>query len=107
MLGPEAPIVALGSLVGVLAARIASIGRRGSAVLSAAGEFSAISALFGGPLVAGMLLVEGGVAMGAALLPLLLPGLVAAAWRLGWRSRQALAGLGRFLQAFAQAPVGP
>jgi hypothetical protein len=32
---------------------------------------------------------------------------VAAAWRLGWRSRQALAGLGRFLQAFAQAPVGP
>jgi H+/Cl- antiporter ClcA len=43
------------------------------------GEFSAISALFGGPIVAGMLLVEGGVAMGAALLPLLLPGLVAAA----------------------------
>jgi len=79
VLGPEAPIVALGSLVGVLAARVASIGRRGSAVLSAAGEFSAISALFGGPIVAGMLLVEGGVAMGAALLPLLLPGLVAAA----------------------------
>jgi H+/Cl- antiporter ClcA len=48
-------------------------------VLSGAGEFSAISALFGGPIVAGMLLVEGGVAMGAALLPLLLPGLVAAA----------------------------
>ena len=48
-------------------------------MLSSAGEFSAISALFGGPVVAGMLLVEGGVAMGAALLPLLLPGLVAAA----------------------------
>jgi H+/Cl- antiporter ClcA len=48
-------------------------------VLSNAGEFSAISALFGGPLVAGMLLVEGGVALGAALLPVLLPGLVAAA----------------------------
>ena len=79
VLGPEAPIVALGSLVGVAAGRIASMGQRGSAVLSGAGEFSAISALFGGPIVAGMLLVEGGVAMGAALLPLLLPGLVAAA----------------------------
>ena len=79
VLGPEAPIVALGSVVGIAAARAASVGRRGSAVLSSAGEFSAISALFGGPVVAGMLLVEGGVAMGAALLPLLLPGLVAAA----------------------------
>jgi H+/Cl- antiporter ClcA len=79
VLGPEAPIVALGSVVGIAAGRIASVGKRGSAVLSSAGEFSAISALFGGPLVAGMLLVEGGVALGAALLPLLLPGLVAAA----------------------------
>jgi chloride channel protein, CIC family len=79
VLGPEAPIVALGSAVGVAAARAASVGRRGSAVLSSAGEFSAISALFGGPLVAGMLLVEGGVAVGAALLPVLLPGFVAAA----------------------------
>jgi H+/Cl- antiporter ClcA len=48
-------------------------------VLSTAGSFSAISALFGGPLVAGMLLVEAGVGMGAALIPMLLPGLVAAA----------------------------
>jgi H+/Cl- antiporter ClcA len=79
VLGPEAPIVALGSVVGIAAARAASVGRKGSAVLSSAGEFSAISALFGGPLVAGMLLVEGGVALGAALLPVLLPGLVAAA----------------------------
>src|SRR6185436_12505385 len=79
VLGPEAPIVALGSIVGIAAARAASVSRKGSAVLSNAGEFSAISALFGGPLVAGMLLVEGGVALGAALLPVLLPGLVAAA----------------------------
>jgi H+/Cl- antiporter ClcA len=79
VLGPEAPIVALGSLVGVAAGRLAAVRGRSAAVLSGAGEFSAISALFGGPIVAGMLLVEGGVAMGAALLPLLLPGLVAAA----------------------------
>jgi H+/Cl- antiporter ClcA len=49
------------------------------AVLSTAGSFSAISALFGGPLVAGVLLVEGGLSAGAALIPVLLPGLVAAA----------------------------
>jgi H+/Cl- antiporter ClcA len=50
-------------------------------VLATAGSFSAISALFGGPLVAGFLLLEGGIAAGAgaALVPMLLPGLVAAA----------------------------
>jgi len=48
-------------------------------VLPTAGSFSAISALFGGPLVGGMLMVEGGLAMGTALLPVILPGFVAAA----------------------------
>jgi H+/Cl- antiporter ClcA len=53
--------------------------QRATSVLTTAGSFSAISALFGGPLVAGMLLVEGGLGMGTALIPVLLPGLVAAA----------------------------
>jgi H+/Cl- antiporter ClcA len=79
VLGPEAPLIALGSAVGVAASRIARLGTRENAVLGTAGSFSAISALFGGPLPAGVLLVEAGVAMGAALIPLLLPGLVAAA----------------------------
>ena len=79
VLGPEAPLIALGSLVGVAAASLFAPGPRERAVLSMAGSFSAISALFGGPLVAGMLLVEAGVGMGAALIPILLPGLVAAA----------------------------
>jgi H+/Cl- antiporter ClcA len=48
-------------------------------VVASAGSFSAISALFGGPLVAGMLLLEGSVGLGAAALAVLLPGLVAAA----------------------------
>ena len=55
------------------------LGPRENAVLGTAGSFSAISALFGGPLPAGVLLVEAGLAMGAALVPILLPGLVAAA----------------------------
>jgi H+/Cl- antiporter ClcA len=80
VLGPEAPVIALGSAVGVAVSRLyRSAGEQGTAILSNAGSFSAISALFGGPIVAGMLLVEGGVGIGAALLPALLPGLVAAA----------------------------
>jgi H+/Cl- antiporter ClcA len=79
VLGPEAPLIALGSVVGVGVAPLLRLGERETAVLATAGSFSAISALFGGPLVAGLLLVEAGVGMGAMLIPLLLPGLVAAA----------------------------
>jgi H+/Cl- antiporter ClcA len=79
VLGPEAPVIALGSVVGVAIARIARLDERATTVLGTAGSFSAISALFGGPLVAGMLMVEGALGMGSALLGILLPGLVAAA----------------------------
>ena len=79
VLGPEAPVIALGSATGVAAARIARLEGRSAAIVSSAGSFSAISALFGGPLVAGMLLVEGSLGLGKAALPILLPGLVAAA----------------------------
>ncbi len=79
VLGPEAPLIALGSVVGVALSRHLQLGERENAVLSTAGSFSAVSALFGGPLVAGLLLMEAGLGMGAGLLPVLLPGLVAAA----------------------------
>ncbi len=79
VLGPEAPLIALGSVVGVAVTRMLKLGSRENAMLGTAGSFSAISALFGGPLVAGMLLLESGLVMGTALLPMLLPGLVAAA----------------------------
>jgi H+/Cl- antiporter ClcA len=79
VLGPEGPLIALGSVVGVAAARIVKLGERENAVLATAGSFSAISALFGGPLPASVLMVEAGVGMGTALIPLMLPGLVAAA----------------------------
>jgi H+/Cl- antiporter ClcA len=79
VLGPEAPLIALGSMVGMAAASWAKPGPQGEHVLATAGSFSAVSALFGGPLVAGILLLEAGLAAGASLLPALLPGLVAAA----------------------------
>ena len=57
ILGPELPVIALGSAVGVVLSA-SQAGPREAAVLANAGAFSAISALFGGPLVAGMLLIE-------------------------------------------------
>jgi chloride channel protein, CIC family len=78
VLGPEAPVVALGSVVGLTAARFGSHAKTAD-LLSSSGSFSAISALFGGPLIAGVLLVEGGIGMGTSLFPVLVPGLVAAA----------------------------
>ena len=81
VLGPEAPLIALGSVVGMLVAPLFKLGPKESAVLATAGSFAAIAALFGGPIPAGVLMVEASVGMGlgAALIPMLLPGLVAAA----------------------------
>lgn len=78
VLGPEAPLIAVGSVVALAVTRLVRLDQREQSVLAMAGSFSAISALFS-PLVAGMLLLEAGGALGSALLPILLPGLVAAA----------------------------
>jgi chloride channel protein, CIC family len=79
VLGPEAPLIALGSVVGMTVAPLLKGNERARSVVATAGSFSAISALFGGPLVAGMLMVEAGIGAGAQLIVALLPGLVAAA----------------------------
>ena len=79
VLGPEAPLIALGSVVGMIGTLFAKVAERERRVLATAGSFSAISALFGGPIVGGMMMVESSVEMGAAALPILLPGFVAAA----------------------------
>jgi H+/Cl- antiporter ClcA len=79
VLGPEAPLIALGSVVGLLVSSFVTLGDRERGVLATAGSFSAISALFGGPIVGGVLMVEGAVGLGAAALPVLVPGFVAAA----------------------------
>ena len=80
VLGPEAPLIALGSVVGMFVVDVVRVrGPQATSVLATAGSFAAVSALFGGPLVAGILLMEVGIGLGAALVPALLPGLVAAA----------------------------
>jgi H+/Cl- antiporter ClcA len=79
VLGPEAPVVALGGIVALALTSPARLEEKERRLLSLAGSFAAISALFGGPLVGGVLLLEGAVGMGAAAIPALLPGFVAAA----------------------------
>lgn len=105
VLGPEAPLIALGSVVGLAVTPFVRLGPQENAVLATAGSFSAVSALFGGPIVAGVLLMEAGVAMGAALIPTLLPGLVAAA--VGYVIFIGLGGWGGIDQATLAVPGLP
>jgi H+/Cl- antiporter ClcA len=79
VLGPEGPLIALGAVVGIAITRIARLGAQESAILGTAGSFAAISALFGGPIVGGVLMMEGAIGFGASTIALLLPGFVAAA----------------------------
>jgi len=79
VLGPEAPLIALGSAVGLAVTHFVDVDPAHHKVLAMAGAFSAISALFGGPISAGILLIEAGLGMGKLLIPLIIPGLVAAA----------------------------
>jgi H+/Cl- antiporter ClcA len=79
VLGPEAPVMALGSAVGLGAMHLLRVDRKAESVLGLTGMFAAISTLFGGPLVGGVMVTESGIGLGAKLIPALLPGFVAAA----------------------------
>lgn len=80
VLGPEAPLIAIGSGLGVLAVRLAGSGGAplASMVVGAAGSFAAVSTLLGSPIVGAFLLLEAAGLGGAIAGVLLLPGLLAA-----------------------------
>ena len=80
VLGPEAPLIAIGGGLGVLAVRLVKRDAppRTAAVVAAAGSFASISALLGSPLVGAFLLMEASGLGGATMELVLLPGLVAA-----------------------------
>ncbi len=80
VLGPEAPLIAIGSGLGVLALHLAKRGApaQASAVLGAAGSFAAISTLLGSPLAGAFLLMEAAGLGGPLLGVVLVPGLLAA-----------------------------
>jgi H+/Cl- antiporter ClcA len=80
VLGPEAPLIALGGGLGALAARLA---RRDAppqmiTILAAAGSFAAVSFIFASPLIAAVILIEAIGLGGAALQMVVVPGLLAA-----------------------------
>jgi H+/Cl- antiporter ClcA len=80
VLGPEAPLIAIGSGLGVLAVRLVKrdAPAQAFAVIGAAGSFAAISTLLGSPLVGAFLLMEASGIGGALLGVVLVPGLLAA-----------------------------
>ncbi|MGW8066353.1 chloride channel protein [Streptomyces ziwulingensis] len=81
VLGPEAPLMAVGSGLALLAVRRAGAAGdpRAGAVLATAGSTAAISTILGGPVAAAVLLVEGAGLAGVQLVALLLPCLLASA----------------------------
>lgn len=79
VLGPEAPVVALGGITAVFLTSRVRLGEHQKLLVTLAGSFAAISALFGGPIVGGVLLMESAIGLGAQAIPALLPGFVAAA----------------------------
>jgi H+/Cl- antiporter ClcA len=80
VLGPEAPLIAIGSGLGVLAVRLAARDAppMAATVIAAAGSFAAISTLVGSPLIGAFLLLEASGLGGATAIIVLLPGLLAA-----------------------------
>ncbi len=80
VLGPEAPLIAMGGAIGFLVIRLI---RRDAPpevqqVIAACGTFAAVSFLFGSPVIAAVLMIEA-VGIGGSRLPLVLvPGLLAA-----------------------------
>jgi H+/Cl- antiporter ClcA len=80
VLGPEAPLILIGSGLGVLAVRLAARDApdRAATVIAAAGSFAAISTLLGSPLLGAFLLLEAAGLGGPMLGVVLVPGLLAA-----------------------------
>ncbi|MEG3629912.1 voltage-gated chloride channel family protein [Streptomyces poriticola] len=80
VLGPEAPLLAIGSGLALLAVRrSAAADAKARAVVATAGSTAAISTILGGPIAAAVLLIEGAGLGGARLVALLLPCLLASA----------------------------
>lgn len=80
VLGPEAPLIAIGMGLGMLAIRLV---KRDAAdqmlsLMAVTGGFAAISSLFGSPVVGAIIMIEA-AGLGGAMLPVILvPGLLAA-----------------------------
>jgi H+/Cl- antiporter ClcA len=108
VLGPEAPLIAIGGGLGVLAVRLLrrDAPARTTAVVAASGSFAAISTLLGSPLIGAFLLMEAS-GLGSGMLDIvLLPGLLAAGiGSLIFIGLGAWSGLGTFSLAIPHLPA--
>src|SRR6266496_2456649 len=111
VLGPEAPLIALGGGLAVYAVRLAKRDAPSSAtaVLASAGSFAAISTLLGSPILGAFLLMEVSGLGGPMLGLVLVPGLLAAGiGSLIFTGLDAWTGLGTFSLAIPGLPhLGP
>ena len=108
VLGPEAPLILMGSGLGVLAVRLASRDAppTAAAVMAATGSFAAISSLLGSPLIGAFLLLEASGLGGPMLGLVLVPGLLAAGiGTLIFLGLDSLTGLGTFSFAIPGLPA--
>ena len=107
VLGPEAPLIALGGGLGVIAVRLVKrdAPARTQAAVAAAGSFAAISTLLGSPLTGAFLLMEASGLGGAMMQVVLVPGLLAAGvGSLVFTGLNAWTGLGTFSLAIPGLP---
>ena len=107
VLGPEAPLVALGGGLGVVAVRLVKrdAPARTQTVVAAAGSFAAISTLLGSPLTGAFLLMEASGLGGSMMELVLIPGLLAAGvGSLVFIGLDAWTGLGTFSLAIPGLP---
>jgi H+/Cl- antiporter ClcA len=80
VLGPEAPLIALGMGLGILALRLVrkDAPLQALGLMAAAGSFAAVATIFGSPVIGAVIIIEAS-GLGGPMLPLvLLPGLLAA-----------------------------
>ncbi|HTR93036.1 MAG TPA: chloride channel protein [Trebonia sp.] len=107
VLGPEAPLIAIGGGLVVLTLRAArrNLPDQGVAVLASSGSFAAISTLFGSPILGAFLLMEASGLGGPMMGLLLVPGLLAAGiGSLIFIGLNAWTGLGTFSLAIPGLP---
>src|SRR5437763_4754663 len=80
VIGPEAPLIALGGGLGLLAMRLINkdAPNEVGAVMAAAGMFAAVSLIFASPVIAAVLMIEVSGLGGSRLTLILIPGLLAA-----------------------------
>jgi H+/Cl- antiporter ClcA len=79
VLGPEAPLIALGMGLGILSTKLIrrDAPQQALGLMAAAGSFAAVASIFGSPVIGAVLVIEA-AGLGGAMLPLvLLPGLIA------------------------------